>query len=237
MNRYPRKDRFSRTGSHLRGSPVLAHRQAELNRATNFRDRLSKEQSRLERSLFTTAELRRVAAIGQRVNREFREASVKADGESLRIEAMKLAARKKLERMIARDFPQYRQWKAMRRAHLRAHGKLTQLEQAPSHFANASIDWDAVFELETTAKTVVPPFTTFDVQTIDFGDFVVSDESFARPTIGHMVNNFAYDQDESTSIVGGLLGILPIENATSLVSCGVGNTRLRRDGSRSARRC
>ena len=224
MSRYPRKDQYSRTGSSLRGSPVLAQRQAELIRATKPHDRLAKEQSRLERSLFTKSELRRAAEIGQQVNREWREASIKAGGDSLRVDALKLAARKKLERILAREFPQYRQWKALRRAHMRAHEKLTQQTQAASHFGNANIDWNAVVQLEGTAQVFVPPFTTFDVQTIDPGGFVVSDESFARPNIGHMVNDFAYDQDESTSIVAGLLGILPIMNAASLVSCGVAFT-------------
>ncbi len=224
MNRYPRKDRYSRTGSSLQGSPVLAQRRTELARATKPHDRLAKEQSRLERSLFTKSELRRAAEIGRQVHREFREASVKAGGDSVRIEAMKLAARKKLERLLARDLPQYRKWKTMRRSHMLAHAKLTQQAHAASHFTNAVINWDNVLELEPTAQTFVPPFTTFDVQNIDFGGFVVSDESFARPNIGHMINNFAYDQDESTSIVGGLLGILPIENAASLVSCGVAFT-------------
>ena len=109
--RFPQKDQYSRTGSSLRGSPVLAQRQAELARAKKPHDRLAKEQGRLERSLFTKAELRRAAEIGRQVNREFREASVKAGGDSLRIDALKLAARKKFERLLVRDLPQYRQWK------------------------------------------------------------------------------------------------------------------------------
>ena len=40
----------------------------------------------------------------------------------------------------------------------------------------------------------------------------------------HLINSLVYDQDESTSIGRGLLGILPIENAASLVSCGVAFT-------------
>jgi len=222
--RFPQKDKYSRTGSSLRGSPVLAHRTAELARAKKSHDRLAKEQGSVERSLFTKAELRRAAEIGRQVNREFREASVKASGDALRIDALKLAARKKFERLLARELPQYRQWKAMRRAHMGAHAKLTQKTQAASHFTNATINWDTLLELDATAQEFVPPFTTFDVQMIDFGGFVVSDESFARPNIGHMINNFAYDQDESTSIGRGLLGILPIESAASLVSCGVAFT-------------
>lgn len=224
MSGYPRKDRDARTGSSLRSPYLLAQRQAELIRATKPHERLAKQQQPLERSLFSKSDLRRAAEIGRQVNREWREASIKAGGDSLRIDALKLAARKKLERALARDLPQYRQWKAMRRTHLRAHEKLTQQTQAASQFANVIVNWGTLLELESTAQVFVPPFTSFDVQTLDSGDFVVSDESFARPSIGHLINNFVYDQDESTSIGRGLLGILPIENAASLVSCGVAFT-------------
>lgn len=223
-SRYPRKDRDSRTGSSLRDSPVLAQRQAELARATKPHERLAKEQNRLERSLFTKAELSRAAEIGRQVNHEWREASLKVRGDALRIDALKLEARKKLERALARELPKYKEWKALRRAHMRAHGTLTQQTQAPRRFGKANIDWDVVLGLGTAARVFEPPFTTFDVTTIDQGGFVVSDESFARPNIGHLVNNLVYDQDQGVSIVAGLLGILPIANAASLVSCGVGFT-------------
>ena len=232
MSRYPQKDRYSRTGSSLRGQHVLAQRRADLTRAKRPHDRLAKEQSQLERSLFTKAELRRVAEIGRQVNHEWRQASIKAGGDSLRIDALKLAARKKLERMLAREFPHYRQWKAMRRAHMRAHEKLTLKTQAASHFTNANIDWDAVLELDSTAQTFVPPFTTFDVQMIHFSDFVVSDESFARPNIGHMINNFAYDQDESTSIVGDCSESCRSRTRPASSPAALPSRHLRRDGSR-----
>jgi hypothetical protein len=132
MSGYPRKDRDARTGSSLRGPYLLAQRQAELTRATKPHERLAKQQQPLERSLFSKSDLRRAAEIGRQVNREWREASIKAGGDSLRIGALKLAARKKLERILARDLSQYRQWKAMRRTHLRAHEKLTQQTQAAS---------------------------------------------------------------------------------------------------------
>ncbi len=224
MTRYPRKDPDARTGSSLRGQPLLAYHQAELARATKLHERLAKEHHRQSRKLFSKADLRRAAEIGRQVNREWREASVKAGGDSLKVDALKLSARKKLERMLGRDLPQYRQWKTMQRAQLREHARLTQTTQAASHVAGIHIDWGDLAPLEGTAQEFVPPFTSFDVETTSSGDFIVSDESFAKPEIGHLVNNIVYDQDESTSIGAGLWGILPIENGSSLVSCGVAFT-------------
>jgi len=225
--RYPRKDPDARTGSSLRGQPLLAlhqAQQADLARATKLHDRLAREHHRLSRPLLSKADMRRAAEIGRQVNREWREASIRAGSDSLKIDALKSSARRKLERMLARDLPNYRQWKAMRRAQLREHDKLSQTTQAATHFAGVHIDWGDLPALESTAQQFVPPFTSFDVETTSSGDFVVSDESFAKPAIGHLVNNIVYDQDESTSIGQGILGILPIEHAISRVSCGVAFT-------------
>lgn len=224
MTKYPRKDRYAKTGSSLRGQPLLAHREARLKQDTRRHGRLAKAYYGQIRKLFSKADLRRAADISRQVNGEWRKASLAAGGDADRVDALKLAARKKLERLLAREFPNYRQWKAMQRAHLREQDKLATSTLASGHAAGTHIDWGNLVTLESATAQFVAPFTTFDVQLIDWGDFVVSDESFAKPHIGHMVNNFAYDQDQSVSFGAGLLGILPIESAISMVSCGVAFT-------------
>ncbi len=224
MTRYPRNDPDARTGSSLRGQPLLAHHQAELARVTKLHQRLAKEHHRQSRKLFSKADLRRAAEIGRQVDREWREASVKAGGDSLKVDTLKLSARRKLERVLGRELPHYRQWKTMQRAQLREHEKLTLATQAASSVAGTHIGWGVLGTLQGTAQEFVPPFTSFDVETTSSGDFIVSDQSFAKPEIGHLVNNIVYDQNESTSIGAGLWGILPIENGSSRVSCGVAFT-------------
>jgi hypothetical protein len=224
VTRFPRKDPDARTGSSLRGQPLLAYHQAELARVAKPHERLAREHYRQSRKLFSKADLRRAAEISRQVNREWREASVRTGGDTLKIDALKLSARRKLERMFGRDLPHYRQWKTMQRAQLREHEKLTQTTHAASQVAGSHINWGALGTLQGTAQEFVPPFTSFDVETTTSGDFIVSDQSFAKPGIGHLVNNIVYDQNESTSIGAGLWGILPIENASSLASCGVAFT-------------
>ena len=78
ITRYPRKDRDARTGSSLRGQPLLAFRQAHqatLARATKLHERLAREHHRQSRLLFSKADLRRAAEICRQVSREWREAA------------------------------------------------------------------------------------------------------------------------------------------------------------------
>ena len=227
VTRYPRTDRDARTGSSLRGQPLLALHQAHqatLARATKLHERLAREHHRQSRLLFSKADLRRASELCRQANREWREASARAGGDSLKIDALKVSARNKLERMLGRDLPNYRKWKTSRRAQLREHGKLTQTTLAAGHVAGLHVDWGDLPALEGTAQEFRPPFTSFDVETTGSSDFIVFDESFAKPAIGHLVNNIVYDQNESTSIGQGLLGILPIEHGISRVSCGVAFT-------------
>src|SRR5262245_5239405 len=112
--RYPRKDADARTGSSLRGQPLQAFHQAHQAtpaRATKLHERLAKQHHRQIRPLFSKADLRRAAEIGRQVNREWREASIEAGADSRKVDALKSSARKKLERRLAREFPNYRKWK------------------------------------------------------------------------------------------------------------------------------
>src|SRR5690606_39515506 len=76
---------------------------------------------------------------------------------------------------------------------------------------------------------------SFDVQTIDDGNFVVRNDSFARPEIGHLVNNFDYDQDENTSFSDGLWGLLTHGFVASWAACGVAFTTPKEIGRASCR--
>ena len=58
----------------------------------------------------------------------------------------------------------------------------------------------------TAGQEFSAPFTVFDVQTVENGEFIVYDESFANPEIGHLVNNIVFDQHEDTSFSDGLWG-------------------------------
>ena len=225
MSNYPRKDTAARTGSNLRGEPLLVQSRNELGKDAELHDKLAREYHRQSGKLFSKKDLRLISKIASEVVGEWRQASVRVGGDSARIAELKTAARRKFDRLVSREFPNYAKAKAMRRAQLREHGRLSANTLAGFHDAHNHIDWGDLTATLTDCAEFVPPFTSFDVQTIAGpGDFVVRDDSFAKPEIGHLVNNFDYDQDESTSFSDGLWGLLTHAFASNWAACGVAFT-------------
>jgi hypothetical protein len=222
MSNYPRKDAGARTGSNLRGQPLLVQSRNDLGRQAELHDRLARERHRHSSKLFSKRDLRLISKIASEVVGEWRQASVSVGGDSARIAELKTAARRKFDRLVGREFPNYAKARALRRAQLREHGKLS--ASALANFANVHthIDWADITATLTDCAAFVPPFTSFDVQTIaDPGDFIVRDDSFAKPEIGHLVNNFDYDQNENTSFSAGLWGLLTHAFGSNWAACGI----------------
>ena len=224
MPKYPRKDKRARTGSNIRSQPLLAHRRKELAREGELHEQLARKHHGQSRKLFSKADLRLAAKITNQVTSEWRQASVKLGGDSARLDALKLSARKKLQRLLGQRIGKYRESQAMRRAHLREHRKLTTTTLASIPAAASHLAWGDITTTLTAGQEFTPPFTVFDVQTIENGHFIVYNESFALPEIGHLVNNIVFDQNESTSFSDGLWGLLRIAVAENRASCGVAFT-------------
>jgi len=140
------------------------------------------------------------------------------------LDTLKRSARRKLERLLAQEFPVYTQWRAMRRAHLREHRKLAAASIASAPTARGHLAWGDHSPSRSAGQEFGEPFTSFDVHAIDPFHLIVSDESFAAPDIGHLVNNIVFDQDENTSFSDALWGLLPPRFAASQASCGVAFT-------------
>ena len=225
MSNYPHKDQDAKTGSNLRGEPLVAKRRAEIERRLKAQQRLAKDHHRETKAFFSKAELKQAAQIREKVIADFRKASIKVGGDAERVAELKAAARKKFERLLARELPAYKKLKTLQKTHMRAQDKLATTAAAAHLPSNISIDWgDVIVVGLDSGECFQPPYTTFDVQMVDFGEKVVEDQSFAKPGIGHLVNNFVYDDNQSTSLIAGAFGILPINSASSMVSCGVSFT-------------
>jgi hypothetical protein len=222
MSNYPRKDTDARTGSSLRGEPLLVLIRNELGKDTELHDKLAREYHRQYGKLFPKKDLRLISKVASEVVGEWRQASVSVGGDSARIAELKTAARRKFDRLVGRALPNYATAKAMRRAQLREHRKLSANALAGFHDAHNHIDWGDLTATLTDCVEFVPPFTSFDVQSIAGpGDFIVRDDSFAKPEIGHLVNNFDYDQNENTSFSDGLWGLLTHAFGSNWAACGV----------------
>jgi len=225
MTKYPFKDGAAKTGSSIRGNPLLAHRQKAMAARKEAHERLAREERRQVAGLLTKRELGSLRKIAAAARNDMREAIIDAGGDVAAIAAARAAARRKLDRAFAREAPGFARWRIVRRAQMRAHGKLLDAHVAAAPGGRDHLVWGNVGVLPgDPMQAFVPPFTTFDVQTINFGDEIIRDDSFARPEIGHLVNNFDYDDDQDTSIVAGAFGILLPNFGTSRAMCGVGFT-------------
>lgn len=225
MTRYPFKDDAAKHGSNIRGNPLLAHRQKVVAARKEAHERLAREERRQAASLLTKRELGALRKIAAAARNDMREAIIDAGGDVAAIAAARAAARRKLVRAFAREAPGFARWRTLRRAQMRAHGKLLDAHVATAPGGRDHLAWGDVGVLPgDPMQAFVPPFTTFDVQSIEGGDQIIRDDSFARPEIGHLVNNFDYDDDQDTSIVAGALGILIPNFGTSRAMCGVGFT-------------
>lgn len=225
MALYPFKDADARTGSNVRGNVLATHHEARREAHRLRHDKLVRQERRALASLLTKAQLRTLAKIGAAVRADLREATIAARGDVAQIAAMRAAARRKLVRLLAREAPAVTQWRSQRRAQVRAHRSLLDADVALVGSGSDHFVWgDFVLDADSSTQEFVPPFTTFDVQSLQWDDQVTRDESFAKPRIGHLVNNFDYDDDRDTSLYAGALGILIPSFGTSRVSCGVGFT-------------
>src|SRR5438034_1716163 len=125
MSNYPRKDTNARTGSNLRGGPLLVQSRNRLGREAELHNRLAREGHRQSTKLFSKRDLRLISKIASEVVGEWRQTSVRVDGDSARIAELKTAARRKFDRLVGQEIPTYAKAKALRRAQLREHAKLS----------------------------------------------------------------------------------------------------------------
>lgn len=199
-----------------------AHRKKLQGHNSRTIARLTGEYHRACRKLFSKADLKRAAAVAQQVKREWREASLKANGDGKALAALKDAARRKFRRLVAEALPQYRQWQVLHRIFQQEHRKLVGLSSTGLHGNLLDVGWGDLTVTPPPPGAVewVPPFPLFDMQLLDPGDHVTSDASFTGPGAGNLVNNIVFNHDEDTPAIIGVFGLIRPESATSIVSCG-----------------
>jgi len=225
MSDYPRKYADAKTGSNLRGEFSRLLFETELRKDTAVHDKLARDYLKQYSKLLPKKDLRLVAKITGDVADEWRQAILRSEGDSARIAELASAGRRKLDRAVGRALPNIAKAKALRRAQLREHGKLSAATRAAFHGAAHRIDLGDLTATLTDCAEFAPPFTSFDVvSAAGPGDYIVRDDSFAKPTIGHLVNNFDYDQNENTSFSDGLWGLLTRAFGSNSAACGVAFT-------------
>jgi hypothetical protein len=169
MKTLPKKDRRAKTGSNLRGKPLLAHRSKLLAEQQRPLERLARDFQREAKKLFSKADLRTTTELANAVKSEWRQASITVGGDCAKLDAIKASARRKLDRLLAKAVPNYRKLRTLQREHGREHRKLVKgLLGAPTN-GKVSVSWDNVLPADGDADEFTAPFPIFNVHTIDEG--------------------------------------------------------------------
>ena len=219
--RLTQKPKGARTGSNLRGNPLLAHRTKTLAEQDRTFAPLVRENQRQRKKLFSKADLRLAARMARETNAEFRAASLTVGGSAERVAALKTSARRKLERQLVRAFPDFRKLQALQRGYLRELAEVTETLHVELPRDLAHIDWSNLATAVGDWEEFTAPFGYFASDTIDPDRNVRSDQSFAFPDRGYVVNNFVFKQDEDTPVIIGLYGLIRAETASNQTSCGI----------------
>jgi len=218
-------DRRARTGSNLPRTRLASLR---LQRAADLHAEwrtFSKSNPREARQIGSKADLRRLASSVAKAKAEWQAANLRSSGEATEWEARRQAVRRKLERSLARELPRFRE-----------------VRRSQSASAKKFSNWLARLRLRFPVGVLAPdepgepaiyraPFPLHDVRVVlgpeDHID--VTDRSFTLPETGQLIIDSEFDNDEHTSFSDGLWGLLYLNGAEVMVSCGVPH-RVPRDG-------
>ena len=222
MATYPKKDRRAKTGSNVPGEPLLAHRSELLAARQRAFGQLARDFQRETKKLFRRADIRAATEIVAEVNKEWRRASLTVGGDSAKVGAIKVSARRKLDRQLDRALPNYRKLLSLQREHSREYRKLVKTVTALPPGARSHIDWgDVLPTANPDVQEFAAPFPLFDAHTIDYGEIITRDESFVLPASGNLVNNIVIDVEDDTSAILAILGMYIPYSAVNLTSCGI----------------
>lgn len=215
------KTKGARTGSNIRGNPLRAQQTKLLAQHDRAYAPLVREQQRQRKKLFSKTELRLATRIADEINGEFRAASLTVGGSAARVAALKRAARQKLERQLARTFPDFRNLQTLQRQYIRELTHVAETLHSELPRDRVHIDWGNLVDAVGNWEEFTAPFGYFASDTFDSDRNVRADHSFAVPEHGYVVNNFIFKQDENTPIILGLYGLIRAETASNQTSCGI----------------
>ncbi|HYT68951.1 MAG TPA: hypothetical protein VEL51_21180 [Vicinamibacterales bacterium] len=195
-------------------------------RRTRMTDRsapLQQANARYQRDLkrlLRKADLKRAKSIVADLKRDFRQASLAARGDAAKWEAQRKAVRGKQRRLVARAVPRYREVRALQRRH---GGQLEKLAAAWRDIHTPPIGDILEPPLDPNTTIFKPPFSLVDVYVWKGGDqhSDVTNRSFVLPDSGQLILDADFDDNEHTSFSDGLWGLLYVNIADVVTSCGV----------------
>jgi hypothetical protein len=197
-------------------SSYYARRDADIRAAFEQHAAIYRRQAK---KLLSKRELRAAADITARRRKEFYASNLALGSEARKHEVNRTKFRRLINRDLARAVPKLRELRTLARAAQRDHEKLTSTlfhRTVPGRFP---ISPGEFLPLEPVVQQVTPPFPLADVSQQNFFP-EVRDNSFAVPSIGHVVNDVRVSRDESTSVLNGILGLDALSSIISRAGCG-----------------
>ena len=226
MKILPLKDKRARTGTNIRGNVLAAHRAKLLEKQRRSFEHLTTQYQRAARKLFSKADLRVAVAIVERLQRDYHTTNLKLGSDAAKWQANKTKVRGQIQRELAKALPKVRELRVLAGAFQRDYEKLVSAQLHASAAGDVHIDLGEIAPPDTgVAQDFVPPFPLHDVSIEEATNYPdVHDQSFAIPSIGHVVNNLEFEYDDNTSILNGIFGLyLPIWG-WSRAGCGINYT-------------
>jgi hypothetical protein len=171
--------------------------------------------------LLSKSDLKRASALADQLRREFQQTRVDVRGSAERWEPSRKQVQTRLRRLLARAVPRHREVRTLQRNHLREMQNI-----AGRWHAGIPVAGIALPDHPPDATIFTPPFSLADVHVDHGGDqqLAVTHRSFVVPEIGHLILDADFDDDEHTSFSDGLWGLLYVNVADLVASCGVSYT-------------
>jgi len=197
-------------------SSYYAGRDADIRAALERHAAIYRRQAE---KLLSKRELRAAVEIATRRRKEFYASNLALGSDTKKQEVNRRKFRRLVDRDLAGAVPKLRELRALAEAAQADHEKLTSTlfhRTVPGPFP---ISPGELLPLEPMVQEVRPPFPLFDVSQQNFFP-EVRDQSFAVPSIGHVINDLRVSEDESTSVLNGIFGLKALSGIISRSGCG-----------------
>ena len=220
-HKLPPRDERARTGSSL-NEPVLPAVQASLRPSRRALDAFARDRSRQRAKLVTAAERKAAAKLSADVRTAWQKASFLGRLDADARAAQKTVARQQMERKLGRTIRRYPELRKLQRAYLANTGRAARELFKSGPPKGAFLDWGPIrwppAVVEATAFEA--PFPKFSVETFELhSGLLAADNSFALPDAGQLIQNFAFEHNESSWFVTSRFNFVD-----QLASCGVDYT-------------
>jgi hypothetical protein len=187
----------------------------------------TRDFQRRARKLFSKAELKAATEIIAKVRLDRNRAILETGPNAEARDAADAKVRKTLDRLLSRALPGFRDFQAMKKAHLREYVRTSIAEFSGPADDSTHVRWgDLIATDDLSSEQFGPPFQVFDLHHADEHNLISNDQSFAAHSQGTMMNAFDFRHHYSGWLVtaDSWFGLHRATPASAFVSCGINYT-------------